>query len=70
MQIRLVGAVCLLCGCLGACGERYDSFSGVSHLSPYRAETEGYVRAIEAGMAHAERVQELRRSAARQDRRP
>lgn len=34
-------------------------------FAPQQAQTEAYVRAIEAGMAHAERVQEMRRSAAR-----
>ena len=55
---------------LSACAPVREGPSHLTALSPQQAETEAFVRAIEAGMAHAERVQEMRRSAARRSSPP
>ena len=55
---------------LSACAPVRDEASRLPGLSPRQVETEAFVRAIEAGMAHAERVQEMRRSAARRSSPP
>lgn len=65
MQIHRFSAAALLLGSLSACASDRHAPPHFAFSSPQRAETEAYVRAIEAGMAHAERVQEMRRSAAR-----
>ena len=70
MQIRLIGATFTLAACLGACAGPREEIRSSSFFSPRQSETEAYVRAIEAGMAHAEHVQEMRRSAARREWRP
>lgn len=68
MRIRRMAEAGLVLAMLAACAREERPSSA---LFPSRqAETEAYVRAIEAGMAHAERVEELRRSAARRDWRP
>ena len=70
MQIRQIGATLALAASLGACADPRSDAQPFSFFSPRHSETEAYVRAIEAGMAHAERVQEMRRSAARREWRP
>jgi hypothetical protein len=63
-----MAGVALVLTSLAACARNEGPSAS---LFPSRAaETEAYVRAIEAGMAHAERVQEMRRSAARREWRP
>ena len=64
MQKHWAMAAVLAAASLAACAPVHEP-PRFAFFTPQQTETEAYVRAIEAGMAHAERVQEMRRSAAR-----